>query len=169
MPCEIQTYSIVRHALLHGKRVFIPKVIGKQPNDMIMYELISHDMLESFTKNKWGIPEPPLPAISVVTDSDGNVNYNDAYLDEIKSIIVPGVAFDNYCGRIGHGKGYYDCFLDKIRKHCIDTNKDTPLKIGLSLEQQIFDHVEMEKHDQYLDYVITPSAILSRASSNEAL
>ena len=98
MKHEVQTNAIVRQSFLEGKRVFIPKVTGNRPEDLILIELESAAQIDSFPKSRWGIPEPPMELHSehdVVTEGI------------IDMIIVPGVAFDKNCNRIGHGKGYY--------------------------------------------------------------
>jgi 5-formyltetrahydrofolate cyclo-ligase len=96
---EIQTFGAIQRSFQMEKRVFIPKVTGKLAEDMIMFELDSIELINSFPRSKWGIPEPPKELI-------------ESYEDMTKSglidlILVPGVAFDVNCGRIGHGKGYY--------------------------------------------------------------
>ena len=104
MAGEIQTYDIVQHAFDSGKRVFIPKVTGKNSADMFMLEVHSYSQIESFPKSSWGIPEPPIELVKDSVDA--------TTLGIIDTVIVPGVAFDNSCGRIGHGKGYYGtCIL----------------------------------------------------------
>ena len=88
-----------------------------------------------FILNKYNILEPDINTSVEVDDFD--------------VILVPLVAFDNKCNRLGHGKGYYDRFL---------TNKKG-LKIGLAYEIQRFDDIPTEKNDIKLDYIITESNI----------
>lgn len=96
---EIDTSSIIRDLFGRGKRVFIPKITGKNSADMIMYEVKSMAELESFPKNNWGIPEPDLQAAGSSVDG--------VDLGIIDLVVIPGVAFDSCGGRLGHGKGYY--------------------------------------------------------------
>ncbi len=65
---------------------------------------------------------------------------------DVDLIIVPGVAFDGACGRMGHGGGHYDKILHGDFKG---------FKVGLAFEFQILDHVPMKKHDVRMDVVIT--------------
>jgi 5-formyltetrahydrofolate cyclo-ligase len=108
---EIVTPHIIHHYLNSGNRLFIPKVVGKGAEDMVMFRVKDIEQLESFPKNSWGIPEPPL---EIVQASDPN-----EFID-IDVILLPGVAFDKRCNRIGHGKGYYGKLLRTVIVHCFD-------------------------------------------------
>jgi 5-formyltetrahydrofolate cyclo-ligase len=82
---------------------------------------------------------------------------NDFYDEEILDIvIVPALAFDSKKNRIGFGGGYYDTFLEKVRK-----KNNKALFIGVCYDFQIIDSVPTEKHDVTLDFVISESKILT--------
>lgn len=71
------------------------------------------------------------------------------YKGKIDLILVPGVAFDLKCNRIGRGAGFYDRFL---RKH-----KRTQ-QIGVAYDFQIKKHeLPQSFFDHPLNGVITPS------------
>ena len=90
---EVITHYIIEQAWKDGKEVAVPKVFGK---DMIFYKLTDFGQLES---GYFGIPEPK---------EDGEqVSWEDAMM------VMPGVAFDVNCNRIGYGGGFYDRFLEK--------------------------------------------------------
>lgn len=154
MPGEVQTYPIVKSLLENGKRVFIPKVTGKRSEDMVMFEISSYNEIETFPKNRWGIPEPPLETVLARPDA--------TTLGIIRSVIVPGVAFDLSCARLGHGNGYYDCFLSRINAANEKAGMQPPITIGLALDEQLIDVVPMEAHDLPLNYVVFPTKIVSR-------
>jgi len=99
MTPEVQTYGCIQRAFGDGKRVFIPKVTGKRPEDMVMFELENYAAIDTFPRSKWGIPEPPLELVQRSVDG--------ATLGAVDTVIVPLCAFDTLCGRVGHGKGYY--------------------------------------------------------------
>lgn len=67
-------------------------------------------------------------------------------LDRIDLVIIPLVAFDKKCARLGYGGGYYDRLLSKM-PHC--------MKIGLAFELQKVDHILSDSHDISLDIIIT--------------
>jgi 5-formyltetrahydrofolate cyclo-ligase len=81
----------------YNKEVYIPKVIGRKPEDMVMCKLQSMNEIERYPKNKWGIPEP---------DVYHQCEHINCFRD-VDVILLPAVAFDSRCGRLGHGKGYY--------------------------------------------------------------
>ncbi len=73
--------------------------------------------------------------------------------------VIPGVAFDRRGGRIGHGKGYYDLFLKRIRH-------DTP-RVALAFECQMLDEVPMLPHDVRMDKVVTDQGVYERSHAEE--
>jgi len=95
---EIDTSDMIHHFLTCGHKLYIPKVTGKLPQDMVMYPVKNIEELQNFPKNKWGIPEPPLDLLN-------NANIDNCA--DIDVVFMPGVAFDKKCNRIGHGRGYY--------------------------------------------------------------
>ena len=81
---------------------------------------------------------------------------NDFYDEEILDVvIVPALAFDSKKNRIGFGGGYYDTFLEKVRK-----KNNKALFIGVCYDFQIIDSIPTEKHDVALDFVISESKII---------
>ena len=81
---------------------------------------------------------------------------NDFYDEEILDVvIVPALAFDSKKNRIGFGGGYYDTFLEKVKK-----KNNKVLFIGVCYDFQIIDSVPTEKHDVTLDFVVSESKII---------
>ena len=81
---------------------------------------------------------------------------NDFYDEEILDVvIVPALAFDSKKNRIGFGGGYYDTFLEKVRK-----KNNKVLFIGICYDFQIIDSVPTEKHDITLDFVVSESKVI---------
>lgn len=157
MPKELQTYDLINHAFDSGKRVFIPKIVGSKSEDMKMIEIFSYQEIQQFPKDKWGIPDPP-PDL-VIERPDGT------FENAIDLVLLPGLIFDKNCGRIGHGKGYYDCFLERLGKAYGASHKPLPIKIGLALDEQIKEEVPMAAHDTYLDFVVTATTTYEHKST----
>ncbi len=70
---------------------------------------------------------------------------------EIDLFIIPGIAFDYECNRMGRGKGYYDRYLTHIKKPTI----------GLCFDFQLLEHIPTEIHDKKMTLVITEKSIVS--------
>jgi len=135
------------------KRLFVPKITGKAPQDMLMLEVGSLACLDAYPKNKWGIPEPVHQAPDATT---GGV---------IDVVLVPGVVFDQTCGRMGHGKGYYDSFLSRLTAAHTGIGRARCIAVGLCFDEQVLEAgqaVPVEAHDVPLDFVVTPTRVLSR-------
>jgi 5-formyltetrahydrofolate cyclo-ligase len=66
--------------------------------------------------------------------------------ERISVCLVPLLAFDGLGGRLGHGKGFYDRFLQGF----------AGLKVGVAFECQLsLEPLPVESHDQRLDLVVT--------------
>lgn len=84
-------------------------------------------------------------------------------------VLLPGVAFTKNGGRMGHGMGYYDKYLQDLFEACpsraapteLRSNLDKKMKerktalIGLAFKQQIVDVVPLDATDILLDAVVT--------------
>jgi len=127
---EVQTLEIIRDALINKKKVGLPRVIN---DDEIKFYQIMENSLEEveFTKGKYGIMENIASTVE---------------LDQIDLLIIPGVAFDDECNRIGYGKGYYDRFLGK---------NDIGYIVGLAFENQMVKYIPINELDQKVDCIIT--------------
>lgn len=128
---EVFTYRLIFKALIDGKKVYAPVIVGKGLMDF--YNIESFDELEP---NRMGIMEPKVDDLKKYTYRKDS---NDV-------IICPGVAFDKENNRLGYGGGFYDRFLQK-----------NPVKsIALAYKMQIMDEgLETLDTDVKMDLVIT--------------
>lgn len=125
---EAGTRGIIEEAWRMGKRVYVPRV---QKDTMDFYRITSYTELETGT---FGVLEPGLTGHELPADGQSGL------------MIVPGVAFDRECNRIGYGKGYYDRYLAS------HTGLHT---IAAAFDLQIVDAVEAEKTDIRPEILIT--------------
>ncbi|RMX62185.1 hypothetical protein DD238_004310 [Peronospora effusa] len=154
MPKEAATSKLLEAAFAANKKVFVPKITGRSADDLQMLQTQSMEDIQSFPKDKWQIPDPPLL-------TDNGVPRDDAVRgDELELVLLPGVAFDRRGGRLGHGKGYYDSFLRRLTEHYDDIGHPPPTTIGLCLTPQLVDKVPLATHDQMLDLVVTPHEVI---------
>ena len=199
---EIQTRSAI-HRIVYddGKVLYVPKVgldFEECDMDLIRCDTTTSALTaenkgsgeresgsgenemfyDNWPRNKWGIPEPPLP-VSASTTKDTNTNDAIAKPGDIDLLIVPGLAFDSNGCRLGQGKGYYDRFIAKMR---CQEEKNKPLLVGVCLEEQFLDEIPngidlgsadeggssgiipISEHDYLMDMVITPSKIYDHTS-----
>lgn len=74
-------------------------------------------------------------------------NSEKVELDEITVSLVPGIAFDKFGNRLGHGSGYYDQLLPKLNPSC--------LVIGVTTEDHTFEQLPSESHDVPMTHLVT--------------
>ncbi len=94
MPTEPDTRGILERALRDGKRVYVPKCIGK--GEMLAVRIRG---LDDLAPGAYGILEPV----------DCSETAEPSALD---LILVPCVAASPDGKRLGHGAGFYDRFLE---------------------------------------------------------
>jgi len=155
MDKEIDTEPILKAAFDSGKRVFLPRVVG---SDIRMYETFGFQDIQSFGKSKYGnIREPP----SDYRDANKVPQPRAQAVDcgaELGLIVVPGLAFDDDCRRLGHGKGFYDRFLTALRSQRALKGLPMPRVVGLALSTQRVTRVPTSSEDFVLDEVVFGSA-----------
>ena len=161
---EVDTWELCRHVLRQGKRLYIPRFSNVQhgavsaraahefSTDMSMLRIMDLEELEhGLTYNKWGIAEPSLMLADGTQREDAlDPTTGGSGLD---LIILPGVAFDLHGGRLGHGKGYYDRYLDRTKKQ---QPQSPPATVALALREQIVGTVPHDAADQLCDTLVTP-------------
>ena len=127
---EVITRYIIEQAWKDGKEVAVPKVFGK---DMVFYRLTDFSQQES---GYFGIPEPK---------EDGEtVSWEEAMM------VMPGVAFDINCNRVGYGGGFYDRFLEKHPEVC---------RVAVGFSFQILPEVPTEPTDIRPQVIVTEENI----------
>lgn len=133
---ELPTHATLECWRQSGRNIYLPRVAG---NDI---EVVPYTGPESLSDdNTFHIEEPLGDSVEA------------SILD---AVIVPGVAFDCNCNRMGRGRGYYDRLLSSGHL----------LTIGVCHDCQLINEVPCEPHDRPLDYVFTPNNIFSRNKRN---
>ena len=78
----------------------------------------------------------------------------DKFIDKSKidAVIVPLLAFDEQCFRLGRGKGYYDRYLSDY----------DGLKIALAYQMQMINKVVVDNYDVQMDVIISEERVYER-------
>lgn len=135
---EVSTDSLIKKLLNLGKIVSSPITL-KEERKLIPSQIT--DLKNGIQYGAYNIREPKPECSPAINIKDLDV------------IIVPAVAYDKNCYRLGYGGGFYDRFLENLRKDAVT--------IGIAFDLQIFDEVPKESHDAQLDYIVTESRILT--------
>ncbi len=61
---------------------------------------------------------------------------------------MPGLAFDQFGGRVGYGGGFYDRYISSL------PNYEEIAKVAIAYDFQIVDQVPMSKYDIPVDRII---------------
>ena len=122
---EVRTTPMLEQAILDGKRVAVPKVVG----DTMVF--VWMEDLSAVEKGYSGIPEP--------------VNTTPVADDPTALVLMPGLAFDPQGHRCGYGGGFYDKFLASEPEHPT---------LALCYDFQVLPHLETEKFDIPVDCVL---------------
>jgi 5-formyltetrahydrofolate cyclo-ligase len=116
-----------------GARIAFPRVCG--PGEMTVHWAEASELQPGYC----GLLEP----------AEGT---EAAAAPDIDLVLVPGVAFDAQCHRLGMGSGFYDRFLAKLHP--------SARVIGIAFDEQVVEQVPCEEHDVPLDAVVTPTRTL---------
>jgi 5-formyltetrahydrofolate cyclo-ligase len=129
---EVSTKSLLKILCENNKEIFLPIIKNNK-----LLEIGKYDNNIRLKKNNYGILEP-------VTKCNTK---------KFDVAVLPGVAFDKNCNRLGFGAGYYDRLMTAI---------DVAKSIGLAFEFQVVDELPSDAHDFPMDYVITERNLYRR-------
>ena len=131
---EIDLEDLWKSASLQGKSCYFP-ILNENESTLSFLPAASST---PFKKNRYDIAEP-------------DVSHDLAIpLNKLDLVLIPLVAFDVHCNRIGMGAGYYDRTF-KDNKNC--------LLYGVAYQFQRVDELEPKSWDIPLHAVITQRAI----------
>jgi 5-formyltetrahydrofolate cyclo-ligase len=129
---EVDTDPLIDRWLDDGKNVALPRIEG---GDVVPVVFVRG---APTTTTSFGAMEP----------AEGRV------LDpaEVDLVVVPGVAFDRSCNRLGYGAGYYDRFLRRTRP-------DVPA-VAIAFATQIVQVVPTGGTDRRVDAIVTQAEVI---------
>jgi len=129
---EVETAPLIARLRSRGTTVALPRIEG---NDVVPVVATPGARMSA---TSFGAMEP----------AEGRV------LDvaELDLVVVPGVAFDRSCGRVGYGGGYYDRLLGERRAGAA--------AIAIAFDLQVVDRVPSGAVDRRLDGVVTETEVI---------
>ena len=142
---EVSTVPIVEHALSHGKKVFVPYIHhiatpkpGGPRKAMDMLSLLDWADYEGLERDKWGIPTPRDDSVvrrERCLGDAGNLAGRRRRAEEsdwgLDLVVMPGMGFDRGLRRLGHGKGFYDYFLQRYQQSTAAIEEEGNCKMPL--------------------------------------
>ena len=140
---EPATLALISKLLESGKRVCLPLCtdLDEEGHRTGTVDAMEARVIRSFddlVPGAYEIPEPSADTEMMLPE----------YVD---LIILPCLSCDRNCNRIGHGAGYYDKYLSKIRTDCFT--------LAMCFEEVLTDEIPTEPHDRPVDAVVTEKQI----------
>ena len=129
---EPDTSLVIKEALKNGKKVYVPKCIGKG-----IMVAVKVDEKTVFKAGYMNIPEPENAV------AEENV--------QIDLAVLPCVSADLKGNRLGHGAGFYDRFLENT----------SSAKVCFCFGKLISPEIPTEEHDIKTDVLITEKTVLN--------
>ena len=138
LPGELSCGPIMQGVMREGGRVFAPRMSTTGAYDFDLIEVHRHAVLRA---GRWGVREPEgEPIFCALPDL----------------ILVPGLAFDRFGGRLGFGKGYYDRFLARVR-----ASERPPIVMGVCDEALLTrGRLPTGRRDERMDGVLTQCGLI---------
>lgn len=136
---EVDLTAVLETILASGKTLVLPRCEGKG----VMTARVIKSLTE-LQRGGYGIMEP-------------GKDTPEASGEDIDLVLVPGLAFDRACHRLGRGMGYYDRFLKEYRGKT------------MGICRSLVPTVPVEPHDITLDAVVTAEQIFYRTEANLCL
>lgn len=128
---EVNVFPLIEKLYSVGKEIYLPII-----SDNVM-SFREYNGFTNLQKGKFNILEPT----GKLLEKKYNV------------IVIPAIAFDYNCYRLGYGKGFYDRFL---------ATSDVSITVGVAYDFQVIENIYYESHDKPVDIVITDRRIFRR-------
>lgn len=143
---EVDVAGLALRAFQDGKSVCVPRMDWKFRR-MTAVEIRGFD--DEFEQRQHGVREP--------------VSGRAIPIEEIDLVIVPGLAFDPSCRRLGRGGGFYDRFLahPALGAHGASL-------CGVCFDFQVIDEAPAEEHDVPLTAVATDRRLITASCRRRA-
>lgn len=139
---EVETQSLIEHALSHDKHVYLPVL---DPTNKEFMHFVRFQDGTRLVENRFGMPEPELIEENVISPK---------HLD---LVICPLVAFDAQANRVGMGGGFYDRHF-AFKNEAAFSSKP-PVMLGLGYDFQKIQKIDVAPWD------ISMSAIISETTT----
>ena len=138
LECFRKAKTLLIYYPIHNELDLLPLVKKYKHEKTILFPVTHRKSIDAcpyrgnalMKRGKFNIPEPQ----------------TEPYTGNIDLILIPGVAFDGKCNRLGRGGGYYDRYLQMYKE---------AVTVGYAFEEQLFDAIPSEAHDRRLDFVVT--------------
>lgn len=137
LPSEPDLLALADRLVARGVRVALPRVRWSE-GEMVPAEFRGPACLVDLGRGVRG-PGPDCPEVPTRT---------------LRAVVVPGLAFDRACGRLGRGGGFYDRFLAPLGEGV--------QRIGVAFGVQLVERVPIEPHDARMHVVMTEAGVAAR-------
>lgn len=135
---EVPTKPIIDEIWQQNKNCYLPVLNTVPEKHLTFHEYSQQTILQP---NKYNIDEP--------------INTHEIDITNLDIVLVPLVAFDEHCNRLGMGAGFYD------RTFAFRKQQNIPLLIGLAYEMQKSNSLTINDWDIPMDLVVTEKQIYS--------
>lgn len=138
---EVDTGPIAHEARKMGKQLYLPVL---SPDDQQHLCFMPFEGQTTFVFNRFKIPEPIYDPAQVIAPED------------LDLVLVPLVAFDHHCHRIGMGAGFYDRTFAFLNTQPRPTQ---PILCGLAHGFQQIEDTHPQEWDVQLNMIMTELSI----------
>lgn len=142
---ELDPMPIMQCANSLKKQLYLPVIDAKADPHNESLQFYSYNLGDPLFKGLHGI-SAPAHRTALARD-----------IAELDLLVVPLVAFDSACNRLGRGAGHYDRTLNSVKQR----GGRLPYLIGLAYEFQKIPHMVADKWDVPLDTIVTEQNIYS--------
>lgn len=126
-----------------GARVLLPRVEG----DGLV--AVAHAPGAPLRSGARGVAEPDGPPVPLV---------------EVDAVVLPGVAFDATCRRLGRGGGHYDRLLSALAAVAGTPGRPLPaVAVGVADEEAVVPALPAAPHDRPVDVLVTDASVRRRS------